>query len=177
MNAVLQLSQASHTSTLCLLLTTLRQSQLVGAPDQSGKLLVVRIAPPVPLGPARQAREAPSVSWWQSPSNMGRMHSNGKGMSSSALPYKRTPPSWLKTNDKEVSGSPGDGPAAPLGAMAQGRHMILATRRISSAAPALPLAAVSSSHLGGLPLVRRRHASLWELGELQPTPRVGLPWH
>ncbi|GAX77563.1 hypothetical protein CEUSTIGMA_g5007.t1 [Chlamydomonas eustigma] len=33
---------------------------------------------------------------------MGRMHSNGKGMSSSALPYKRTPPSWCKTTSTEV---------------------------------------------------------------------------
>ena len=27
---------------------------------------------------------------------MGRMHSNGKGISRSALPYRRTPPSWCK---------------------------------------------------------------------------------
>lgn len=33
---------------------------------------------------------------------MGRMHSKGKGMSSSALPYKRTPPSWCKTTSTEV---------------------------------------------------------------------------
>ncbi|CAO1621791.1 unnamed protein product [Parajaminaea phylloscopi] len=33
---------------------------------------------------------------------MGRMHSKGKGISSSALPYKRTPPSWLKTTPEEV---------------------------------------------------------------------------
>jgi small subunit ribosomal protein S13e len=33
---------------------------------------------------------------------MGRMHSKGKGMSSSALPYKRSPPSWLKTTAAEV---------------------------------------------------------------------------
>lgn len=33
---------------------------------------------------------------------MGRMHSNGKGMADSALPYKRTPPSWLKTGKGEV---------------------------------------------------------------------------
>ena len=33
---------------------------------------------------------------------MVRMHTNGKGMSSSALPYKRTPPSWLKTSATEV---------------------------------------------------------------------------
>ena len=33
---------------------------------------------------------------------MGRMHTNGKGMASSALPYKRTPPSWLKSTSKDV---------------------------------------------------------------------------
>ncbi|KAG8086667.1 hypothetical protein GUJ93_ZPchr0010g7335 [Zizania palustris] len=33
---------------------------------------------------------------------MGRMHSGGKGISSSALPYKRTPPSWLKTAASDV---------------------------------------------------------------------------
>jgi len=31
------------------------------------------------------------------------MHSKGKGMSSSALPYKRTPPSWCKTTSTEVT--------------------------------------------------------------------------
>ncbi|KAI8930051.1 40S ribosomal protein S13 [Entophlyctis helioformis] len=33
---------------------------------------------------------------------MGRMHSNGKGISSSALPYRRAAPSWLKTAPQEV---------------------------------------------------------------------------
>ncbi|XP_039135488.1 40S ribosomal protein S13-like [Dioscorea cayenensis subsp. rotundata] len=33
---------------------------------------------------------------------MGRMHSRGKGISSSALPYKRTPPSWLKISALDV---------------------------------------------------------------------------
>merc|ERR1719183_764465 len=33
---------------------------------------------------------------------MGRMHSNGKGMSSSALPYKRSAPSWLKITADDV---------------------------------------------------------------------------
>lgn len=33
---------------------------------------------------------------------MGRMHSKGKGMSSSALPYRRAPPSWLKSTPEEV---------------------------------------------------------------------------
>lgn len=34
---------------------------------------------------------------------MGRMHSKGKGLSGSALPYKRSPPSWLKISEPEVS--------------------------------------------------------------------------
>eukprot|EP00938_MAST-03A_sp_MAST-3A-sp1_P004279 g4279.t1 len=33
---------------------------------------------------------------------MGRMHSNGKGKSKSALPYRRSPPSWLKTSSTEI---------------------------------------------------------------------------
>lgn len=33
---------------------------------------------------------------------MGRMHSNGKGISSSAVPYSRTPPAWLKTTPDQV---------------------------------------------------------------------------
>jgi small subunit ribosomal protein S13e len=34
--------------------------------------------------------------------NMGRMHSKGKGIASSALPYRRAPPSWLKATPEEV---------------------------------------------------------------------------
>ncbi|KAG5459413.1 MAG: hypothetical protein BJ554DRAFT_185 [Olpidium bornovanus] len=33
---------------------------------------------------------------------MGRMHTPGKGISSSALPYKRSPPSWVKTSPEDV---------------------------------------------------------------------------
>ncbi|KAI1780077.1 40S ribosomal protein S13 [Hypoxylon cercidicola] len=33
---------------------------------------------------------------------MGRLHSNGKGISSSTLPYSRTPPAWLKTTPAQV---------------------------------------------------------------------------
>merc|ERR1719458_7646 len=33
---------------------------------------------------------------------MGRLHSKGKGISKSALPYKRTPPSWLKVSAADV---------------------------------------------------------------------------
>ncbi|KAI0289249.1 ribosomal protein S15-domain-containing protein [Multifurca ochricompacta] len=34
---------------------------------------------------------------------MGRMHAPGKGISSSALPYRRTPPSWLKTTPEDLA--------------------------------------------------------------------------
>jgi small subunit ribosomal protein S13e len=34
---------------------------------------------------------------------MGRMHTGGKGMSDSALPYRRNPPSWLKTTADQVN--------------------------------------------------------------------------
>lgn len=33
---------------------------------------------------------------------MGRLHSNGKGISGSAIPYSRQPPSWLKTAPEQV---------------------------------------------------------------------------
>ncbi|KAF8456359.1 40S ribosomal protein S13 [Terfezia claveryi] len=33
---------------------------------------------------------------------MGRLHSNGKGISGSAIPYSRQPPSWLKKTPEEV---------------------------------------------------------------------------
>ncbi|KAF9517691.1 hypothetical protein BS47DRAFT_1430624 [Hydnum rufescens UP504] len=33
---------------------------------------------------------------------MGRMHAPGKGISSSALPYRRAPPHWLKTTPEDV---------------------------------------------------------------------------
>ena len=33
---------------------------------------------------------------------MGRMHNNGKGISQSALPYRRSVPTWLKVGSDEV---------------------------------------------------------------------------
>merc|ERR1712079_799290 len=36
-------------------------------------------------------------------SNMGRMHAPGKGISQSALPYRRTVPNWLKLTSEEVN--------------------------------------------------------------------------
>mmetsp|Transcript_17794 Transcript_17794/g.20178 ORF Transcript_17794/g.20178 Transcript_17794/m.20178 type:complete len:152 (-) Transcript_17794:438-893(-) len=34
---------------------------------------------------------------------MGRMHSRGKGMAASALPYKRKSPSWLKVDTPQIT--------------------------------------------------------------------------
>lgn len=34
---------------------------------------------------------------------MGRLHSKGKGMSASALPYRRAQPSWSKATSEEVA--------------------------------------------------------------------------
>jgi hypothetical protein len=33
---------------------------------------------------------------------MGRMHSNGKGISSSALPFRRQPPKWITLSPAAV---------------------------------------------------------------------------
>ena len=33
---------------------------------------------------------------------MGRLHSKGKGISASAIPYSRTPPTWLKITPEQV---------------------------------------------------------------------------
>ena len=33
---------------------------------------------------------------------MGRMHSNGKGIAKSSVPYKRTAASWLKATPSQV---------------------------------------------------------------------------
>jgi len=53
-------------------------------------------APPPPEAPdRRRPSQHPKAA-------MGRMHSRGKGISSSALPYKRTPPTWLKTATSDV---------------------------------------------------------------------------
>jgi hypothetical protein len=45
------------------------------------------------------------------------MHSKGKGMSSSALPYKRSKPSWLKVSADEVHMAAGGGRGACQGRM------------------------------------------------------------
>merc|ERR1712110_983376 len=44
----------------------------------------------------------PSGSFVEHKAAMGRMHTPDKGISSSALPYRRTPSSWLKITPTEV---------------------------------------------------------------------------
>merc|ERR1711935_985152 len=51
------------------------------------------------MGPCNRSLQASAAD---SLGTMGRMHSKGKGISKSALPYRRTPPSWLKTHPSEV---------------------------------------------------------------------------
>jgi hypothetical protein len=45
-----------------------------------------------------QSTRSPSVQSLK----MGRLHSNGKGISASAIPYSRNPPAWLKTTPEQV---------------------------------------------------------------------------
>ena len=69
------------------------------------------------LAPTQTSPDFTQTDWtftthpdhWQFPhrrqyavANMGRLHSNGKGISSSAIPYSRTPPAWLKTTPEQV---------------------------------------------------------------------------
>merc|ERR1711916_9983 len=35
-------------------------------------------------------------------SQMGRLHSKGKGISGSSMPYRRNPPAWVKRSSKDV---------------------------------------------------------------------------
>lgn len=57
-----------------------------------------------PLRPAnlRQPTTNAFAVKHQNTAAMGRLHSKGKGISSSATPYSRTPPSWLKTTPDQV---------------------------------------------------------------------------
>ena len=51
-----------------------------------------------------RASDDPSTdNFYSTPTfKMGRLHSKGKGISSSAIPYSRAPPAWLKTTPEQV---------------------------------------------------------------------------
>merc|ERR1711936_154213 len=56
------------------------------------------------MGVSTQSTWGFSYSHLQSKdSRMGRMHAPGKGISQSALPYRRTVPNWLKLTSEEVN--------------------------------------------------------------------------
>ena len=60
------------------------------------------------------------------------MHSNGKGISDSALPFKRTQSSWLKTSAEEVTKS------SAFGGHVRGRQRERGGHGTSSLAAPLP---------------------------------------
>ena len=51
-----------------------------------------------------RASDDPSTdNFYSTPTfKMGRLHSKGKGIASSAIPYSRAPPAWLKTTPEQV---------------------------------------------------------------------------
>lgn len=81
---------------------------LPALPQTSGRC--AKSTPPVGYhqNVVSQYRRTPSASDQPPPATptesatMGRLHSNGKGISSSAIPYSRTAPSWLKTTPEQV---------------------------------------------------------------------------
>jgi hypothetical protein len=51
----------------------------------------------------RATEDPSSDNFYSKPTfKMGRLHSKGKGISSSAIPYSRAPPAWLKTTPEQV---------------------------------------------------------------------------
>ena len=55
-----------------------------------------------PASPSFERADARTVRSVARTATMGRMHTPGKGMSGSALPYKRSSPSWLKITSAEI---------------------------------------------------------------------------
>ncbi|KAK8983999.1 hypothetical protein V6N11_009776 [Hibiscus sabdariffa] len=78
--------------------------QIKGSHEEMEESLEERRRACYPPGPrcrtpcTKQSRETEKLA----AAAMGRMHSRGKGISASALPYKRTPPSWLKISSQDV---------------------------------------------------------------------------
>lgn len=67
---------------------------------RSGKVSSVRLLAPPTNIPLHRDFSQPILS--NNLAKMGRMHSNGKGISASAIPYSRNPPAWLKTTPDQV---------------------------------------------------------------------------
>ncbi|KAJ5238736.1 hypothetical protein N7468_003355 [Penicillium chermesinum] len=74
---------------------------------------------------------------------MGRLHSKGKGIASSAIPYSRTPPAWLKTTPEQVVehitklAKKGATPSQ-IGVVLRDSHGIAQVKFVTGLAPELP---------------------------------------
>ena len=109
---------------------------------------------------------------------MGRMHAPGKGISGSALPYKKTPPSWLKTTASEVRRLPGGRVARPA---TRPRCPLVAHGSTCGWRTACPRSAVGAScprdacGSGGVPTPREGGASGPRVLGRRSTPRCCHP--
>ncbi|WEW58836.1 ribosomal 40S subunit protein S13 [Emydomyces testavorans] len=74
---------------------------------------------------------------------MGRLHSKGKGISSSAIPYSRNPPAWLKTSPDQVVdqicklAKKGATPSQ-IGVVLRDSHGIAQVKVVTGLAPEIP---------------------------------------
>ncbi|PTD09443.1 40S ribosomal protein S13-1 [Fusarium culmorum] len=59
---------------------------------------------------------------------MGRLHSKGKGISASALPYSRSSPAWLKTTPSRLSSR---SPSSPIGVILRDSHGIAQVKHVT----------------------------------------------
>lgn len=64
-----------------------------------GVKLLVLVPVELPIQPRQPPTSFPTPDTL---AKMGRLHSKGKGISSSAVPYSRTAPAWLKTTPDQV---------------------------------------------------------------------------
>jgi hypothetical protein len=74
---------------------------LVALRSERHKRILAQKSNVLPHPPTSQPPTAP-LRQRNSTVKMGRLHSNGKGISASAIPYSRTPPAWLKTTPEQV---------------------------------------------------------------------------
>ena len=70
-------------------------AQFLGAPPQ----ILIKIDTP---NQRKQRHQPEPFSDTNNTAKMGRLHSNGKGISASAIPYSRAVPAWLKTTPDTV---------------------------------------------------------------------------
>lgn len=72
------------------------------SPANSGRLWQREVRRKLDLTRPATTRLSDNLEQSANTVNMGRLHSKGKGISSSALPYSRSAPAWLKTTPDQV---------------------------------------------------------------------------